>query len=253
MSSQIHDMCSKCSVCLEHRKSNAKEPLKPHPAPNRAWSKVGTDLFHLGAKMYLIVVDYYSKFPEVMLLENTMSQGVINAMKSIFSRHGIPDQVVSDGGPQYSSYKFGEFATKWQFEHIMSSPRFPQSNGMAERTIQTVKSMLRKAIKSNQDPYLSLLEYRNTPIDKDLGSPCQLLMSRRTKTTLPTNPKLLEPEIRQNIQKDLIKRQNVQKKYYDQNTTKLPELSEGDRVSNQKVTPTKVICCANQRRRSKKK
>ena len=238
MSSQIHDMCSKCSVCLEHRKSNAKEPLKPHPAPNRAWSKVGTDLFHLGAKMYLIVVDYYSKFPEVMLLENTTSQGVINAMKSIFSRHGIPDQVVSDGGPQYSSYKFREFATKWQFEHIMSSPRFPQSNGMAERTIQTVKSMLRKAIKSNQDPYLSLLEYRNTPIDKDLGSPCQLLMSRRTKTTLPTNPKLLEPEIRQNIQKDLIKRQNVQKKYYDQNTTKLPELSEGDRVRVQQQDGT---------------
>ena len=96
MSGQIHDTYSKCSVCLEHRKSNAKEPLKPHPAPNRAWSKMGTDLFHLGAKMYLIVVDYYSKFPEVTSLENTTSQGVINAMKNIFSRYGIPDQVVSD-------------------------------------------------------------------------------------------------------------------------------------------------------------
>ena len=86
MSSQIHDLCSKCPTCLENRKSNPKEPLKPHPAPKRAWSKVGTDLFHMGTKTYLIVVDYYSKFPEVVLLDNTTSQGVITAMKSIFSR-----------------------------------------------------------------------------------------------------------------------------------------------------------------------
>ena len=205
MSSQIHDLCSKCPTCLENRKSNPKEPLKPHPAPKRAWSKVGTDLFHMGTKTYLIVVDYYSKFPEVVLLDNTTSQGVITAMKSIFSRHGIPDQVVSDGGPQYSSHKFKEFAAKWQFEHKMSSPRFPQSNGMAERNVQTVKNMLKKAIKSHQDPYLTLLEYRNTPIDpaNNLGSPSQLLMSRRTKTTIPINPKMLEPKVEANVQVQL--------------------------------------------------
>jgi hypothetical protein len=73
-------------------------------------------------------VDYFSKFPEIMLLEDTTSQGITIAMKSIFSRHVIPDQ----GGPQYSSHKFKEFARKLQFVHYVMS-RFPQSNGMTER------------------------------------------------------------------------------------------------------------------------
>ena len=70
------------------------------------------------------------------------------APKSIFVRHGIPDQVISDGGPQYSSQKFREFFQAWQFKHVKSSPGYAQSNGMAETTIQTVKQLLKKAIKS---------------------------------------------------------------------------------------------------------
>jgi hypothetical protein len=89
----------------------------PHEAPNRAWSKVGTDLFHLNSRTYIIVVYYYSKFPEIVKLTDTTSEGVIIEMKSIFARHGIPDTVVSDNGPQYSSQEFGRFAQAWQ-SHI---------------------------------------------------------------------------------------------------------------------------------------
>ena len=149
MSKQIEDMCSRCAICLEHRKSNMKEPMIPHTTPERAWSKVGTDLFYLGSRTYLIVVDYYSKFPEIMLLDDTTSKGVITVLKSIFARHGIPDHVISDGGPQYSSNAFREFAHTWQFNHVKSSPGYAQSNGMAERTIQTVKQMLKKMIQIN--------------------------------------------------------------------------------------------------------
>ena len=155
---------------------------------NRSWSKVGTDLFQLGARMFLKEVDYYSK-----LLKIPQVKVWSMPWKRVFSRHGIPDQVNSDGGQQYSCHRFREFG------FIMSSPRFPQSNALAKQTIQTVNNMSRKAIKSNQDPYLSLWEYKNTPIDKYLGSPCQLLISWRTKTTLPTNPNLLKPEVRQTI------------------------------------------------------
>ena len=155
-----------------------------------------------------------------------------------FARHGIPDIVVSDNGPQYSSHEFRKFAQTWQFNHVTSSPTYPQSNGMAERTIQTVKQILKKAIKNGDDPYLSLLEFRNTPIDDNLGSPCQLLMNRRTKSLLPTSSALLEPEVQGNVQKKLEDKKNVQKKYYDRNTVQLPEIKEGDTVRVQKSDKT---------------
>ena len=132
MSMQIKHMCSNCAVCLEHRKTNFKEPLIPHEAPKRAWSKVDTDLFYLNGHNYIIVVDYFSQYPEIQKLTNTPSTEVITALKSIFVRYGIPDTVVSDNGPQYSSHKFRAFAQNWQFNHVTSSPGYPQMGWLRE-------------------------------------------------------------------------------------------------------------------------
>ena len=82
---------------------------------------------------------------------------------------------------------------------------------MAERNIQTVKQMLKKAIKNGDDPYLSLLEFRNTPIDENLGSPCQLLMNRRTKTLIPISDELLKPKMQVNVTDNLENKQKQQK------------------------------------------
>lgn len=74
-----------------------------------------------------------------------MSRGVVTALKSRFARHGIADVVVSDNGPQYTSAEFRCFAESWEFEHTTSSPGHAQSNGQLERTVQTVKNLLKKA------------------------------------------------------------------------------------------------------------
>ena len=58
----------------------------------------------------------------------------------------------------YSSQEFKDFACAWDFEHITSSPLYPQSNGLAERTVQTAKALMDKAHAQRTDPYLSLLE-----------------------------------------------------------------------------------------------
>ncbi len=95
------------------------------------------------------------------------------------ARHGIPDTLITDNGPQFSSQQFSDFASAYQFEH---SPHYPQSNGKAEKAVQIIKNVLKKATHDIVDPYLALLALRNTPIDDRVGSPAQQLMGRRTLT-----------------------------------------------------------------------
>ena len=105
--------------------------------------KVGTDLFEWKQSAYLFVVDYYSQFIEIEKLSSTTSRRFINHLKSIFARHGIPQILVSDNRPQYSSSEFAQFARDYKFNHITSSPHFPQANGESERAVQTVKGLLK--------------------------------------------------------------------------------------------------------------
>ena len=179
----------------------------------------------------MIIVDYYSRYFEVAQLSSTTSTCVITHAKSIFSRHGIPKCVKSDNGPQYSSQEYAKFAKQWGFKHVTSSPHYPQSNGLAERTVQTVKNILRKADASGADPYLSILEYRNAPVDS-IASPAQMLRSRRLRSTLPCVDAQMIPKVVDQAEavSKLRSKQLKQKYFYDRNATPLPNLKEGDVV-----------------------
>ena len=158
--------------------------------PDRPWSIISADLFDLHGHAYLITVDHYSKWQEPAKLYNQSRVHTIQHLKSQFARYGIPDKSISDNGPQFSIDSFKKFAKDYGFTHVTSSPHFPQPNGQAERTVQTVKSLLRKA----SDSYKALLAYRNTLLDKLGLSPAQLFIGRRLKTDLPTTAVLLKPE-----------------------------------------------------------
>uniref|UniRef100_A0A8C5GKQ1 Integrase catalytic domain-containing protein n=1 Tax=Gouania willdenowi TaxID=441366 RepID=A0A8C5GKQ1_GOUWI len=108
--------------------------------------------------------------------------------KSMFARHGIPETLITDNGPQFSCREMEHFAKEYCFEHVTSSPRYPQSNGEVERAVRTVKDLLKKA----SDPYRALLAYRTTALANGY-SPAQLLMGRRLRTTLPMLPEALQP------------------------------------------------------------
>ena len=148
------------------------------------------DLFVLNGVNYVVIVDYFSRYPEVIKLRSTTSNTLIDAVKAVFSRHGIPESVRSDNGPQFSSREFAKFAASYGFKHTTSSLYFPQSNGLAERTVQTVKNIL----KGNQDPYLAILTYHSTQLPWCGLSPAQLLMGRQLRTNLPQTLEHLKPE-----------------------------------------------------------
>lgn len=189
LGSQIEDMVNNCDTCSQYKRSNPREPLMLHPTPHRPWETVGLDLCELKKHHYLIIVDYYSNFIEVDELHTTTSEQVVAVCKSQFARHGIPNTVISDNGPQFASQTFHEFSLTYQFQHHTSSPYHPQSNGKAEKAVQVVKGLLNKTQSDTQDFHLALLNFRNTPMNDELGSPAQRLMGRRTRTLIPTTQK----------------------------------------------------------------
>ena len=214
-------LVSQCATCTNHRNRQQKETLIPHDVPDQPWAKVGTDLFSLHGRDYLIVVDYHSKFFEVAHIEKPAeAPAVIREMKKIFSRHGIPQTVFSDNGPQYTAAAFKRFSREWDFQHDTSSPHFPQSNGLVERTIQTVKKSLKKAEESRSDVYLSMLVLNTTP-NSDGHSPAYKLYQRNPRTTLPSVS--TQPPCPLSPKRKL-------KQSYDQHARNLPTLLPGTTV-----------------------
>ncbi len=230
MNAQIHDTVSRCEACNTYKANQTRQPMKGHEKPSRSWQKVGTDLFELDGEHYLLIVDYYSSYFEINKLTKLTSKAVIQKCKEQFARFGIPNEVISDNGPNYASAEFTQFSKEYNFVHTKSSPKYPRGNSKSEITVKIAKSLLKKAKRDNQDPYLALLQYRNTPITELGASPVQLLMNCRTRATLPITDKLLQPTIQRKVQAKLEKRQAKQKTYYDRGTKKLSPLKPGDTI-----------------------
>ena len=106
------DMISQCQICARIRPPRT-ETLLPSSFPSRPWERLGMDLFTHNGRDYLLVVDYFSRWLEVRVLENQSSAETINRLKSILATHGIPEVVVSDNCPQFSSALFAEFAKSY--------------------------------------------------------------------------------------------------------------------------------------------
>lgn len=192
MNEDVERLVRTCSVCNSCKPHQQREPLKLYDVPERPWSLVATDLFHWNGAEYILIIDSFSGWIEIIKLGNTFSRTVIEKLKEVFSRFGIPDVVHSDNGPQYSSEEFQMFSREWGFSHVTSSPYYPQSNGLAERAVRSAKDLLEKCKRDGTDINLAWLNQRNTPRDEILGSPAQRLMSRRLKSTIPCPGDLLK-------------------------------------------------------------
>ena len=230
INADIENMVKDCNPCQHNQRMNVKEPLIPHDVPPRAWHTLGSDLFFWNNESYLLVSDYYSKFPLVRNLSNIQSNTVIAHMKSIFEEHGIPSKLVTGNDTQFTSSSFQEFSKQYGFEHVTTSPYYPQANGFIERNVQTVKNLLQKCKESGSDPHLAMLCLRTTPINHNLPSPAELLNSRTYQSNLPgvTKPALFLEH--RDINVKLQARQDQQKFYYDKSSRELSEVYPGDDV-----------------------
>ena len=191
--------------------------LETHP-----WQIIGTDLFAIRQDTYLLICDYYSKFPFAYRIKGKVtSEAIISKMSGVFAKNGSPDKVVSDNGGHYcnSSQAFRNFADEWCFDHTTSSPHFPQSNGFIERQVQTVKNTLKKAAMTRSNPQKALLALRSTPADSHVPSPAQMLNARKYKSNLPVIIKN-KHWLRDEIGRRLTDMQDIQRANHDRRATR---------------------------------
>lgn len=229
ISNDITQLVKNCTICEERQPTQRQEPLHTTTLPDRPFQHVAADLCEHKGQNYLVLIDYYSRYLEIFHLPRITALVVIGKMMNVFAHHGIPEVLVTDNGRQFISSEFKEFAKKWQFRHVTSSPYFPQSNGEAERAVREAKKIL-----SQKDPFLALLAYRATPTTPTGVSPAQLLMGRCLRTTLPTLEETRQPCLadRESVRQCDAKSKTRNKLYYDRRhgVFPLPELRPGEVV-----------------------
>ena len=173
--------------------------------PALPWQRLHVNLVGpVQGKMLMVVINAHSKWPEIFVKENTTAEVTVSTLCSLFASMGLPDQNVSDNGPQFTSDAFRKFASTNGFKHTTGAPYHPSTNGQAERLVQSFKKGM-KADKSSRTlqhkPNRFLLACRSAPHATTGLSPAQLLLGRNVKTRLD----LIKPDSKREVNKKLLK------------------------------------------------
>ena len=215
-----------CKKCQEYRFCAIdKLPLHPWEFPSKPWSRIHIDYAGpIEGQMYLVVIDAYSKWLEVIATSGCTSKITVSKLRQLFCTHGLPDVIVSDNATCFSSEEFQNFVEKNGIRHITSAPYHPATNGLAENAVKTFKTALKKCEGSKDDIlYRFLFDYRIMPHVTTGVPPCELMMKRRLKTRFD----LLRPDLDNYV----VKKQEAQARNYKGNKCKIVKSFEaGDHV-----------------------
>lgn len=230
MCNDITQMIGNCMECQKYAPKNQKEPMIPHEIPDKPFEKVACDILEYSGKNYLVVVDFYSKWIELKQMRGKTAREVNEKLMEIFCVFGRPKIIIADNMP-FGSVECTEFANRMDIKFITSSPHYPKSNGLAERSVQICKNILKKT-NNFFEVQNALLEYRSTPTQFMNYSPSQLLQSRVLRSGLPTHVNKFELKVcpKQEVQQQLQKKQTECTKYYNRNAKSREQFNPNDNV-----------------------
>ena len=207
----IETLVKDCRPCQESRNLPPDAPLHPWPWPSRPWSRIHIDFTGpLNNTMLLVVIDAHTKWIEVFPMQSITSSATILKIQSLFAQFGLPDTIVSDNGPSFTSHDFEMYVKQQGIRHVTSSPYHPASNGLAERAVQIVKNGLRRDLTGTLIERLAriLFNYRVSPHSTTGVAPSELMFGRMIKSKLD----LVKPNIQSRVEKN----QSQQKAHHDQ-------------------------------------
>ena len=203
----IEQLVKQCNGCQKQQNEPTKAFLHPWEWPTSPWERVHVDF--LGPfmnRMFFIMIDAHSKWPEVFMMKSTTTEKTINVIRSVFSRNGLCKQLVSDNGPQFVNSTFAHFMKSNGITHLRSAPYHAATNGQAERFVQTFKQSMRAMRNEPGDMNKKianfLLNYRNTVNATTNETPAKLFLNRNLRTRLD----LLKPNVEKRVRDSQMKR-----------------------------------------------
>ena len=189
---RVESRVADCLLCQASVNQFKRNPLQMTPTPQGPWQEVSADFcgpFPTGETL-LVVLDAYSRYPEVEIIPSTSAKSVLPAFEKIFATHGIPEVVKTDNGPPFQSKDFKHFAQERGFVHRRVTPAWPEANGQVENFMKSVGKVAKIAHASGKDwkreMYVFLSNYRATPHPSTGKSPYNLSMNRLVRTKLPS-------------------------------------------------------------------
>ncbi|XP_037576521.2 uncharacterized protein K02A2.6-like [Dermacentor silvarum] len=163
----IERLVKSCQVCVQAAPMPPRQEAVPWPETGRRWSRLHIDFAGpVEGYMLMILVDAHTKWIEVVPMKSATACSTIEALRTTFSRFGIPETIVSDNGPQFTGKEFADFMRRNNVLHLRTAPYHPQSNGLAERAVRTVKQKLKTNRQGSLQTRLAriLHSYRRTPL-----------------------------------------------------------------------------------------
>ena len=195
------EKCAKdCEICISVKNAPPSAPLQPWKWATRRFERIHLDFAEKDSKNFLVLIDAYSKWLEVLIMPNITSSHLIEVLRPIFAAHGLPEVIVTDNGPSFTSSEFQQFCKLNGMVHKLTPPYHPASNGAAERSVQLVK----RALNTSKDSGLSLqhrianflLMYRNTPQTTTGCTPAELFLKCKPRIHLS----LLKPSLTKKVE-----------------------------------------------------
>uniref|UniRef100_A0A803JEW5 Gypsy retrotransposon integrase-like protein 1 n=1 Tax=Xenopus tropicalis TaxID=8364 RepID=A0A803JEW5_XENTR len=226
----IEIFVSQCTACASVQNQPPTAPLHPWTWATSPWERIHIDYAEINQQTFLVVIDSYSKWLEVLPTKTSTSEKTITLLRNLFASYGLPKELVSDNGPQFTSQEFQYFLKQNGIRHKLTPPYHPASNGAAERAVQTFKKAWMKHSVASESARTTgelrlcrfLFNYRNTPHSVTESTPAELFLKRHLRSRLD----LLKPSLADTMEKH----QKQQVKAHNSSRQRIRNFYRGDKV-----------------------
>ena len=247
MDASIRNIRANCMLCSTIAPSQPRELIILTQSPEWPFQQIVIDIFYIGDRTYLTCSDRLTGWLILYRLESghATSTKLMSICRQLFQTYGAPEELSTDGGPTFTSSTFQEFLKTWCVRHRLSSVVYPQSNGRTELAVKTAKRIVKgntaaQGSLDNDNVARAILQYRNTPIQSIGLLPAQLLLHRRLRDSIPSQPILDKPHPEwvsaAHRYEEMLHHPNAKiVDGYNKYTHNLPPLQDGDTVAIQSL------------------